>query len=246
MFIFVIYLKGERLDQMRSDFIANASHELRTPLTSISGFIETLQGSARDDSEARDKFLKVMSKQARQMTHLIDDLLSLSHIEMNAYQIPTDRVDIVATVQMVVDTLTGMAEAQNISILIEPHDSDLGVIGVQEEIIQVFQNLIQNAIKYGRSDGEVRVRFKKIPASRSQGARIAVEIADNGIGIAAQHLPRLTERFYRVDVARSKAKGGTGLGLAIAKHIINHHRGELKIESTPKKGSQFTVLLPSE
>ncbi|MGI9382228.1 MAG: ATP-binding protein [Methyloligellaceae bacterium] len=233
----------ERINQMRADFIANASHELRTPLASLLGFIETLQGPAKDDAEARERFLDIMARQAERMSRLIDDLLSLSRVEMNAHLLPTSQVELGETARYVVDTLDPLAGESRITLELDVAEEPAIVRGDRDELVQVFQNLIQNAIKYGREGGRVRVRLERQARQGGEGKRIAVSVTDDGPGIAPEHLPRLTERFYRVDVASSREKGGTGLGLAIAKHIINRHRGELKIASEPNKGSTFTVLL---
>ena len=234
----------ERLNRMRTDFIANASHELRTPLASLLGFIETLQGPARDDEAARDKFLDVMATQGKRMTGLIDDLLSLSRIEMNAHKHPKDKVDITNIIRATVDVLAPLAKTQNITLNLDQPSEQVFVIGNQDELSQVFQNLVHNAIKYGQSEtndtNTIKIRVEK----RGQD-KVIVEVQDHGIGIDPVHIPRLTERFYRVDVQQSREKGGTGLGLAIAKHIITLHRGELKIRSSLGQGSTFTVILPS-
>ena len=234
----------ERLNRMRADFIANASHELRTPLASLLGFIETLQGPARHDEAAREKFLEVMATQGKRMTGLIDDLLSLSRIEMNAHKHPKDKVDITNIMRATVDILSPLAKTQNITLNLEQPAEQVFVIGNQDELSQVFQNLVHNAIKYGQSETKgtnaIKIRVEK----RGQD-KVTVEVQDHGIGIDPVHIPRLTERFYRVDVQQSREKGGTGLGLAIAKHIITQHRGELKIRSSLGQGSTFSVILPS-
>lgn len=235
----------ERLNRMRADFIANASHELRTPLASLLGFIDTLQGPARHDEAARDKFLDVMAKQGKRMTRLIDDLLSLSRVEMNVHQHPSDTLDITGLISHTVDIVKPLAEEQGISIEWEDPGKPVKTIGDRDELSQVLQNLIHNAIKYGREDGYVKISIEDDPLPSTLRPRFAINIEDNGMGIEAHHIPRLTERFYRVDVEQSREKGGTGLGLAIAKHILTHHRGELKIRSLPGKGSTFTILLPN-
>ncbi len=236
----------ERINQMRADFIANASHELRTPLASLLGFIETLRGPAERDAAARTRFLGIMEAQAQRMSRLIDDLLSLSRVEMNVHLQPQGRVEIDETIRYVADTLDPLATERNIRLGVDAGPEKIFVRGERDELVQLFQNLIQNAIKYGREGGRVTVRVeaKPVSAGRTRGTRVAVSVIDDGIGIAPEHLPRLTERFYRVDVASSRDKGGTGLGLAIAKHILTRHRGELQITSKPGKGSTFTVLLP--
>ncbi len=234
----------ERLNRMRADFIANASHELRTPIASLMGFIETLQGPARNDEVARDRFLAIMASQGKRMTSLVDDLLSLSRVEMNAHKIPNDEIDLVSLLRSTVDVLSPLAKEQNIRLeLIQPEDPFVAY-GERNELAQVFQNLVHNAIKYGREDGYVRISFKNAEFDKNRQQKVCVEIKDNGLGIEAHHIPRLTERFYRVDVEESREKGGTGLGLAIVKHIITHHRGELKITSDHGSGSTFSVLLP--
>lgn len=234
----------ERLNRMRADFIANASHELRTPIASLLGFIETLQGPARNDEAARDKFLSIMADQGRRMTGLVDDLLSLSRVEMNAHKIPQDKIDLVSILRATIDSLAPLAADQTITLELAPITQEYIVLGDKDELSQVFQNLIHNAIKYGREKGHVWVRFSELASDKNHQKKICVEIEDDGLGIEAHHIPRLTERFYRVDVEQSRQKGGTGLGLAITKHIIGHHRGELKIRSELGKGSVFSVMLP--
>jgi two-component system phosphate regulon sensor histidine kinase PhoR len=225
---------------MRVDFIANASHELRSPLAALAGFIETLLGPARDDPQARARFLDIMRAQAERMSRLVDDLLSLSRIELNAHIRPSARVDLDAVVAGVADSLTPLASAAGVKVEVARPDGPVSVAGDRDELAQVFQNLIENAIKYGADGSRVDVTLG--PAQRS--GEVAVSVRDYGPGIAAEHLPRLTERFYRVDVASSREKGGTGLGLAIVKHILNRHRGSLQIESKPGDGATFTVRLP--
>ncbi|MDX2204381.1 MAG: ATP-binding protein [Hyphomicrobiaceae bacterium] len=229
----------DRLARMRADFVANASHELRTPLASLKGFVETLQGAAKDDPGARERFLRVMSEQADRMTRLIDDLLSLSRVEMREHLPPSERVDIEDTLNHVVQALQPLAERSGTALRLNPAGSPAFVRGDRDELVQVFQNLIQNALKYGRAGGSVEITIGRQPG------RLAVAVKDNGPGIAPQHLPRLTERFYRINVAASRERGGTGLGLAIVKHILNRHRGELEVQSEVGQGSTFTVHLPA-
>lgn len=233
-----------RLDQMRSDFIANVSHELRTPLASVLGFIDTIQGAAKDDIKARDNFMKIMRDQVERMTRLINDLLSLSRVEMEAHISPRDRVDLNEIVDYVVKTLEPLADEREISLNIESDLEVADVRGNRDELIQLFQNLVQNAIKYGESEGNVSVFLNRVIEIEGQAPSISVVVKDDGAGIAAEHLPRLTERFYRVNVQSSREKGGTGLGLAIVKHIATRHKGELKITSTLGEGSEFKVLMP--
>ncbi|MDA0231324.1 MAG: ATP-binding protein [Proteobacteria bacterium] len=240
-----------RADQMRADFVANASHEIRTPLATLSGFIETLSGPAKDDAEARGRFLAIMAQHAERMTRLVEDLLSLSRIEMNEQTPPTDRVDLPAVLATVATNLEFRAAAraatieQDIAAGLPPLTGDAG------ELTQLFQNLVDNAIKYGGEGGTVRIRAwheasdqGAATSGASQAGDILVSIADEGDGIARQHLPRLTERFYRVDTARSRELGGTGLGLAIVKHVASRHRATLAIESETGKGSIFTLRFP--
>jgi two-component system phosphate regulon sensor histidine kinase PhoR len=232
----------DRLARMRADFVANASHELRTPLAYLKGSVETLEGSARDDPVARAAFLKTMGEQAERMTRLVDDLLSLSRVEMREYLPPAGEVDLVALLADVDETLRPMARQAGITLSFSCRERAAPVRGDYDELAQVFQNLVQNAIKYGRDGGNVEVRLARDPAQTL--GRWRVDVTDDGPGIPAHHLPRLTERFYRVNVAASREKGGTGLGLAIVKHILNRHRGELLIASTLGEGSTFSVLLP--
>jgi two-component system phosphate regulon sensor histidine kinase PhoR len=233
----------DRLAQLRSDFIANASHELRTPLASLKGFIETLQGPASGDAVARTRFLAIMEAQAARMARILDDLLSLSRIEMRAHLLPTDEVDVATIVKSAVQGLGPIATAAKIRLLFDAPTEPCLVRGDRDELEQVFQNLIQNAIKYGKVDGKVEVTIRQVPAPKGSTRKLVVAVADDGPGIAKEHLPRLTERFYRVDTATSRERGGTGLGLAIVKHILNRHRGELEITSEVGKGSTFTVVL---
>ena len=230
----------DRLAQMRADFIANASHELRTPLASLRAFVETLQGPARDDVNARTRFLTLMAHQAERMTRLIDDLLSLSRVEMRVHLPPRGIVELNESAQYVFQSLEPMAEAAKVKLSFVRGEA-ARIRGDREEIVQVLQNLIQNAIKYGREDGTIEVRIGRDAARGAGDARVWVSVTDNGPGIAPEHLPRLTERFYRVNAASSREKGGTGLGLAIVKHIMNRHRGELRISSRLGAGSTFTA-----
>lgn len=232
-----------KLAQMRADFIAHASHELRTPLASLRGFVETLQGPARDDAAARDRFLGIMATQAARMTQLIDDLLSLSRIEMRVHVPPRGIVDLNEVVAFVAQSLEPVANSAGIAIAFERLPEPVRVRGDREELVQVVQNLIQNAIKYGKQGGHVNVRVARESAGRSGPQRFSVAVQDDGLGIPPEHLPRLTERFYRVSVSASREKGGTGLGLAIVKHILTRHRGELKIASALGEGSTFTAYL---
>jgi two-component system phosphate regulon sensor histidine kinase PhoR len=232
-----------RVEEMRADFVANASHELRTPLAALSGFIETLQGPAREDAKARERFLVIMQEQARRMARLIDDLLSLSRIELNAHRRPDTSVDLVPIVRQVVDGLQTLARDRGVSVQIDGAGA-LTVPGDRDELVRVFENLVENALKYGAAGRRVDISLSEGRSSEGEPeARVGVR--DYGPGIAPEHLPRLTERFYRVDVSESRAQGGTGLGLALVKHILNRHRGRLLIESVPGSGATFTVRLPT-
>lgn len=233
----------EKLAQMRADFIAHASHELRTPLASLRGYVETLQGAARDDPAARERFLAIMAQQAVRMTRLIDDLLTLSRVEMRVHVPPRGQVEVNEAVSFVAQTLEPLAQASDVRLELIPLPGPAMVRGEREELIQVFQNLVQNAIKYGRKGGTVEIRIGREASGRGHGQQLAVAVSDDGPGIVSEHLPRLTERFYRVSAAASREKGGTGLGLAIVKYIVSRHRGTLTIASTVGVGSTFTVLL---
>jgi two-component system phosphate regulon sensor histidine kinase PhoR len=227
-----------RVDRMRADFVANASHELRTPLASLSGFIETLQGPAKNDAGARDRFLRIMVDQARRMSRLIEDLLSLSRIELNEHLRPQTVVDLAPIVGHVCDTLAPLASERKVELIVKGKDQQLPVQGERDELIRLFENLVENALKYGGSGKRVEVTLAR------DGNDAVVHVRDFGPGIAAQHLPRLTERFYRVDAETSRAEGGTGLGLAIVKHILSRHRGRLAIESELGKGADFVARIP--
>lgn len=231
----------KRTEQMRADFIANAGHELKTPLAALIGFIETLLGPARDDAAARERFLAIMHEQARRMARLVDDLLSLSRIELNEHVAPTGRVGLAPVIEEVARGLELRAAERGIRIVARLPPDLPDVQGDRDELVQVFQNLLDNAIKYARPHSEITVTGSLGGSAASAHVRVAV--ADQGEGIAGEHLPRLTERFYRVDTARSRQLGGTGLGLAIVKHLVNRHRGRLEIASRPGQGSTFTVCL---
>lgn len=236
----------DRLTRMRADFVANASHELRTPLASLRGFVETLQGAAKDDAPARERFLKVMNEQAERMTRLVDDLLSLSRVEMREHLPLVERVDLNDAVAHVIQALQPIAGHAGTTIEFQGLPAPAIIRGDRDEIVQVFQNLVQNAIKYGKPGGRIEVHVMREPAGSGRPARFVASVKDDGPGIAPQHLPRLTERFYRVNVAASREKGGTGLGLAIVKHVLNRHRGELNVTSKVGQGSTFAVALPAQ
>jgi two-component system, OmpR family, phosphate regulon sensor histidine kinase PhoR len=237
-----------RMLEMRSDFIANASHELRTPLASVRGFIETLQGPARNDEQARERFLAIMADQAERMTRLIDDLLLLSRVEEKANLKPTGRVDLDDLIEDVVRSVMPFADERKISIEVEPAtNAPIEAMGDRDELFQVFHNLVENAVKYGRDGGHVKISLQKKINARDEitVARAFVSIVDDGPGIAPEHLPRLTERFYRVSTEHSRRIGGTGLGLAIVKHVLSRHDGELSVQSVVGQGTTFNVVLPA-
>jgi len=225
---------------MRADFVANVSHELRTPLAAITGFIDTMQGPARDDPAARERFLGIMAEQADRMRRLVDDLLMLSRIEQHEHARPAGAVDLGRVLHGVRDLLQLKASARQVAVELAIEDGLPKAVGDHDELTIVFQNLVDNALKYARPATTVRVTARPLGPDY-----VAVAVSDEGDGIPAAHLPRLTERFYRVDNARSRALGGTGLGLAIVKHVVSRHRGRLDIQSTPGKGSVFTVTLPA-
>ncbi|MBT3360416.1 MAG: PAS domain-containing protein [Rhodospirillales bacterium] len=229
-----------RTMEMRADFVANVSHELRTPLSTIVGMVETLQGAAKDDPAAREDFLKIMEQQGYRMTRLVEDLLSLSRIQANEHARPTAIIRISEILETAALMLEPESKKNNVTISVETMDDLPNVRGDGDQLLQVFQNLMHNAVKYGGEGSTVRVvPHIEVPQT------LSVSILDQGDGIAPEHIPRLTERFYRVDKARSRAMGGTGLGLAIVKHILNRHRGQLVIDSEVGVGSTFSVTLPA-
>lgn len=231
-----------RLERMRADFVANASHELRTPLASLTGFIETLQGPAKDDVKARDRFLSIMLEQAGRMRRLIDDLLSLSRIELRAHVQPETVIDLVKIIGHTRDALKPLAEDLGVELSVALPEGGIWVRGDADELTEVFANLTENALKYGASGKQVEIAAALEETARDDGWW-AISVRDYGPGIAAEHLPRLTERFYRVDVTTSREMKGTGLGLAIAKHILTRHRARLDIHSVVGEGACFTVRI---
>ena len=233
----------EQASQMRRDFVANVSHELRTPLTALMGFIETLRGPARDDATARDRFLEIMQGEANRMNRLVGDLLSLNRVESEERVRPREQLDLGAHLASTLKSLEPVAQAKEVSLALEVPQTPTLVTGDPDQLQQVFTNLVENAIKYGGNQVLVRLSLSdRDPAVRA--AAVRVQVIDNGAGIDPIHLPRLTERFYRVDTHRSREQGGTGLGLAIVKHIVNRHRGRMRVESSAGKGTTFTVILP--
>lgn len=233
--------QDRRVEKMRSDFVANASHELRTPLASILGYIETLQGHAKDDPEAREEFLKIMDKQATRMQRLVDDLMSLSRIELNEHIKPSDPC---ALNELVLEATSALLPLQKkYGVTLETSLVGEPVVAAErDQLNQVLVNLIDNAMKYGGDNTFVKIY--SAPSDDQYAGMVGITVADQGAGIGLEHLHRLTERFYRVNAKQSRNKGGTGLGLAIVKHIVNRHGGELQIESTLGEGSRFTVWLP--
>jgi two-component system phosphate regulon sensor histidine kinase PhoR len=253
-----------RLERTRVDFLANASHELRTPLASLTGFIETLRGHARDDAAARERFLGIMQAQAERMRRLIDDLLALSRIELNEHVAPADEVDLAAAVMDVMDAAAPLARERGVALQPSLPAGSVRVIGDRLQIVQVIHNLVENALKYSPQGGAVRVtveaglyaeqaaaggrperpRMALLTPDHPRGLHAAVRVSDDGAGIERANLSRLTERFYRVEGQKSGERQGTGLGLAIVKHIANRHRGGLAVESAPGQGTTFTVWFP--
>lgn len=231
--------EARKIDQMRSDFIANASHELRTPLASLSGYIETIKGPARKDEKAIDRFTDVMLDQANRMTRLVNDLLSLSRIEMQSHVKPSGKIDLNEVVSTVVDSLESVAKRLNVKIEFNSIGK-VNILGDRDGLLQVFENLIENACKYGEEGEKVIVSLML----NEDKNRVTVSIQDFGPGIPLELQHRITERFYRVDVERSREKQGTGLGLAIVKHILNRHSTKLGIDSRPESGARFFVRFP--
>lgn len=239
-----------RAEQMRSDFVANASHELRTPLSNLMGFIETLMGVGKDDPDAVDNFLPIMQRHAQRMSSLISDLLSLSRIEVNEHHAPSETIAVPALINGVRELLAPQAQDKSITVVTDIEPDLPAITADSSELSQVVHNLLSNAIKYSPKKSEVKVtvsRATRLPGSmpglKPQDC-LCIAVADQGEGIPREHIPRLTERFYRVDTARSREMGGTGLGLAIVKHVLNRHRGALEIHSEEGKGSVFRVYLP--
>jgi two-component system phosphate regulon sensor histidine kinase PhoR len=233
------------IERTRADFVANASHELRTPLASLLGFIETLRGPAADDPAAQQRFLGIMAEQGERMRRLIDDLLNLSRIEMEEHQPPIGEAPLAMVARAEVEALSPLMKRREIRLELDLEEGLVARPANADQVAQVIRNLLENAINHGRDGGVISVSLKHaagIDASARPGALLS--IADDGPGIAKHHLPRLTERFYRVDAARSRHKGGTGLGLAIARHIVMRHRGRLTIESTEGIGTKASVWLP--
>lgn len=231
--------------QMRRDFVANVSHELRSPLTALMGFIETLRGPARDDATVRDRFLSIMTDEADRMNRLVGDLLSLSRVEAAERVRPTEQVDLGALLSTTLRNLGPLGVDAGVTFNTDLPEKPVMVLGDKDQLLQVFTNLVGNAVKYGSSGKIVHITMAlhaQTNVLRAPGVEVCVR--DEGPGIDPVHLPRLTERFYRIDSHRNRSLGGTGLGLAIVKHILNRHRGRLKIASKPGQGAEFRVFLP--
>ena len=255
-----------RSERTRADFLANASHELRTPLASLAGFIETLRGHARDDAVARDRFLAIMHDQAARMARLIEDLMSLSRIELNEHIPPQGRLDLRLAARDVLDALAPLAAEKCVRFqLLLPDEPALAEPADRDQVLQVIQNMAENALKYAPKGSQVELEVAAgVTAEAAAGQRrpgaallslltpdhaadqryVLVRVTDAGPGIAREHLPRLTERFYRVEGQRGGERAGTGLGLAIAKHIVNRHRGGMAVESVPGEGASFVAYFP--
>ena len=238
--------REKMVERMRADFVANASHELRTPLASLIGFIDTLRGPAADDPPAQKRFLDIMAEQADRMNRLIDDLLSLSRIEITEHQAPSEQADFCGVIERILAGFEISFRHRGTTLEWQAEDGLPPILGDADQLEQVAQNLLDNALKYGRQGGVIRVRLERSGGGGFFPSRpgLLFSVEDDGAGIPKQHLSRLTERFYRVDTGRSRAVGGTGLGLAIVKHIVNRHRGVLQIESETGRGAKFSVWLP--
>ncbi|MFC3124869.1 ATP-binding protein [Pseudoroseomonas globiformis] len=231
------------VERMRADFVANASHELRTPLASLMGFIETLRGPAKDDPEASERFLSIMAEQSERMRRLIEDLLGLSRIELAEHQAPTGRVPLADMARAEAEAMAPILATRQVTLELELDEGAIAAPADAEQLAQVLRNLLENAVRHGHAGGVVKLATAQVPGSRRG---VTFSVTDDGPGIAREHIPRLTERFYRVDKARSRNAGGTGLGLAIVKHIVNRHRGQLLIDSREGEGATFKIWLPAE
>ena len=230
---------------MRSDFVANVSHEIRSPLTAITGFIETLQNTAQDDPQAQAHFLELMAKEAGRMGHLVTDLLSLSQVEVKQRRRPKKTVDPDLIITQALAATRQLADRRGMTLVYQAPDTLPGHPGQHDDLVRVFVNLLENAINYGREGSKIQITARvEGRANPLKQDAISISVKDQGEGIPAAEIPRLTERFYRVDKSRSRNVGGTGLGLAIVKHVLVRHRGKLVIESEVGQGSTFSVYLP--
>jgi two-component system, OmpR family, phosphate regulon sensor histidine kinase PhoR len=232
------------LEKTRADFVANSSHELRTPLASLIGFIETLRGPAADDPEAQQRFLGIMAEQAGRMQRVIADLLSLSRIEISEHSPPKDVLHLPPVLERIAAGMEPMLKEGDVHLRLEVPPDLPKIPADADQLAQLFTNLLDNALKYGKRGGEIKLTASVAPDLRFEPGGVVISVADDGAGIPREHIPRLTERFYRVDKGRSRAVGGTGLGLAIVKHVVNRHRGRLLVDSEVGKGTVFTVWLP--
>lgn len=232
------------LEKMRADFVANSSHELRTPLASLIGFIETLRGPAADDPEAQQNFLGIMAEQAGRMQRVIADLLSLSRIEISEHSPPKEVLHLPPVLARIAAGMEPMLRDGAVRLHLDVPPDLPKIPADADQLAQLFTNLLDNAVKYGKRGGEIKLTASAAPDLRFEPGGVVIAVADDGAGIAREHIPRLTERFYRVDKGRSRSIGGTGLGLAIVKHVVNRHRGRLLIDSELGKGTTFTIWLP--
>ena len=241
--LFLDVTRQKNLENVRRDFVANVSHELRSPLTSLAGFIETMLDSEVPDEAMRTRFLRIMDEEARRMSRLIDDLLSLSRVEVDEHIVPDNQVKLIDVIVTVRDSLIGRASQRGMTITFSDQRTDQTripvMLGSFDEMTEVFVNIVENAIKYGYENTQIEINIVEVSSNRLQ-----IDVINHGEGIEQRHLPRLTERFYRVDKARSRQIGGTGLGLAIVKHIVNRHRGTLTVTSTLNDTTKFSVSVP--
>jgi two-component system phosphate regulon sensor histidine kinase PhoR len=237
---FIDRSEAHAAEQMRVNFVANASHELRTPLATLVGYAETLREQGAElDHPTRERFTAIVHEEARRMQRLVEDLISLSRIEAERFSRPRDPLDLVALAHEAREACRGASEEAACPIDIDAPDNLPPVVGDRSELLQLLDNLLSNALRYGRSGRPVAVTLG------SEGKMVRMTVSDEGEGIPAEHIPRVTERFYRVDPSRSRALGGTGLGLSIVKHIVGRHRGRLSIASEPGRGTSVHVLLPA-
>jgi len=241
--LFLDLTRQKNLETVRRDFVANVSHELRSPLTSLAGFIETMLDGDVPDEAMRKRFLAIMDEEAKRMSRLIDDLLSLSRVEVDEHIVPDNHVKLIDVIVTVRDSLIGRASQRGMTITFSDQRTNQTSIPVMlgsfDEMTEVFVNIVENAIKYGYENTQIEISIVEVSSNR-----LRIDVTNHGEGIEQRHLPRLTERFYRVDKARSRQIGGTGLGLAIVKHIVNRHRGTLTVTSTLNDTTKFSVSMP--
>ena len=235
----------ERSNQIRRDFVTNVSHELKTPLTSIIGFLETIQTTAKNDQKAQERFLSIMSDEANRMDRLVNDLMSLNQVESQERSKPTTKIELTELIKETVEKFLPVCKKTNNSVVFENLNEKLQIEGDLDQLQQVISNLIENALKYGGTEKEIKIKLHTPsfqPLLQKDG--VVLDVVDQGDGIPDEYIPRLTERFYRIDSHRSRQVGGTGLGLSIVKHIVHRHRGRLRIESKVGIGSTFSIYLP--